>query len=162
MREGFDTMDLFIDMANAVLNKRKSRAGKGFEHHLSALFDANGLRFTEQCVTEGNKKPDFIFPSSEAYHDGNYPDDGLVFLGAKTTCKDRWRQVITEADRVGTKYLCTLQKSNSTNQLEEMRQENVVLVVPRDYINLYPAAYQQYIMSIQQFIAMVKEKQGDI
>ncbi len=85
-------------MANRVLNRRKSRAGKSLENHLSALFDGNGIIYTAQAVTEGNKKPDFIFPSEAAYHDINYDIDKIVSLAAKTTCKDRWRQVLNEAD----------------------------------------------------------------
>lgn len=67
IRRGFETVDDFITMANTVLNRRKSRAGKSLEHHLSAIFDGNGLIYKSQAVTEGNKKPDFIFPSQEAY-----------------------------------------------------------------------------------------------
>lgn len=35
---GFTSVDEFITMANMVLNRRKSRAGKSLEHHLSAIF----------------------------------------------------------------------------------------------------------------------------
>ena len=62
-------MDEFVRVANVVLNRRKSRAGKSLEHHLSAIFDGNGIEYSSQAVTEGNKKPDFLFPSQEAYHD---------------------------------------------------------------------------------------------
>ena len=97
---GFDSVDSFITMANMVLNRRKSRAGKSLEHHLSAIFDGNSIAYSAQAVTEGNKKPDFIFPSQEAYHNATFPTDRLISLAAKTTCKDRWRQVINEADRL--------------------------------------------------------------
>lgn len=83
-------------------------------------------------------------------------------MAAKTTCKDRWRQIITEADRVKTKYLCTLQQSNSARQLKEMESENVVLVMPEIYRKKYPRECQKDIMSIQEFIAMVKERLGDM
>ena len=161
VRNGFENMDKFIEMANTVLNKRKSRAGKGFEHHLSALFQENSLCFTEQCVTEGNKKPDFIFPSSEAYHDLSFPSEGLVFLGAKTTCKDRWRQILNEADRFSDriKFLATLQRGISPAQMEEMQAENVVLVVPKEYHKTYPSDpvnYQEKLWSLEKFIQHVR------
>lgn len=164
VRAGFESMDAFIDLANAVLNKRKSRAGKGFEHHLSALFKENGLAFAEQCVTEGNKRPDFIFPSAEAYRDKAFPDDGLVFLGAKTTCKDRWRQIITEADRFQgrTKFLATLQQGVSPAQMDEMQAEGVVLVVPEQYHSAYPQRplnYRERLWTFDRFIRHVKGTQ---
>ncbi|MGD9578713.1 MAG: type II restriction endonuclease, partial [Syntrophorhabdus sp.] len=122
---GFSSVGEFIEVANMVLNRRKSRAGKSLEHHLSALFDGNGLPYTSQPVTEGNKHPDFIFPGETAYHNLAYPANKLVFLGAKTTCKDRWRQVINEANRIGEKHLFTLQQGISSQQLDEMAAEHV-------------------------------------
>ena len=120
---------------------------------------ANGLQFEEQVKTEGNKKPDFVFPSGDAYHDMNYPVERLVVLGAKTTCKDRWRQVINEADRVRdrNKYLVTLQQGISPQQLAEMREENVQLIVPKTYIKSYPKEFQPTIWSIKQFIEYVRQ-----
>ena len=52
----------FYSTYRKILNRRKSRAGKSLEHHLSTIFHASDLKFEEQVVTEGNKKPDFIFP----------------------------------------------------------------------------------------------------
>ncbi|MDE5776305.1 MAG: hypothetical protein K2H67_05440 [Treponemataceae bacterium] len=146
-------------MANQVLNRRKSRAGKSLEHHLATLFNGNNLKFTAQAVTEGNKRPDFIFPSEMAYHDMSFPPDKLISLAAKTTCKDRWRQVLNEADRLRTKqkFLCTLQQGISSPQLKEMQAENVVLVVPADYIAKFPQQYQSEIWSVKKFIGYVKE-----
>lgn len=85
---GFSSVDDFVIMANQVLNRRKSRAGKSLEHHLAAIFDENKIRYTAQAVTEGNKKPDFLFPSEEAYHDMTFAVEKLCTLAAKTTCKD--------------------------------------------------------------------------
>lgn len=157
--KGFKDVDTFIEMANQVLNRRKSRAGKSLEHHLSTLFAGNNLAFTAQAVTEGNKRPDFIFPSEKAYHDIHFPTDKLISLAAKTTCKDRWRQVLNEADRLRAKqkFLCTLQQGISSPQLKEMKSENVVLVVPADYISKYPQQYQSEIWSVKKFIDYVKE-----
>ncbi len=156
--KGFATVDDFLKLANTLLNSRKSRAGKSFEHHLAALFSGNELLFEEQVVTEGNKKPDFIFPSANAYHDRAFSDERLVFLAAKTTCKDRWRQILNEADRFKgkTKYLCTLQQGMTVKQVNEMTAEKVVLVVPKPYIPAYPADKREGILTIADFIRRVK------
>lgn len=157
--KGFDSVESFVSIANQVLNRRKSRAGKSLEHHLAALFDGNGLQYEEQAVTEGNKRPDFIFPSQIAYHDMTFPTDKLISLAAKTTCKDRWRQIINEANRLRgqSKFLCTLQQGISAAQMDEMQEEQVILVVPKPYIVTYPKDKQDRIWTISKFIGYVKE-----
>lgn len=156
--QGFSNVDDFVRLANKVLNRRKSRAGKSLEHHLAAIFDERDLRYTPQAVTEGNKRPDFIFPSVEAYHDAKFSIDGICSLAAKTTCKDRWRQVLNEADRLRdrNKYLCTLQQGISGAQMDEMEKEKVILVVPKPYIKSYPKDRQNRIWTLEKFIDFVQ------
>lgn len=158
---GFVNVDAFVALANQVLNRRKSRAGKSLEHHLAAIFDDNQVQYTAQAVTEGNKRPDFIFPSEVAYHDFTFPVAKLNSLAAKTTCKDRWRQIINEADRLrdGRKYLCTLQQGISSAQMDEMEEERVTLVVPKPYISTFPSDRQNRIWTIQRFVGYVRELQ---
>lgn len=159
---GFTTVDEFVKTANMVLNRRKSRAGKSLEHHLSAIFDENEIEYSSQAVTEGNKRPDFLFPSQKAYHNMDFPVENLISLAAKTTCKDRWRQVLNEADRLKgrPKYLCTLQQGISGAQMDEMQNENVILVVPQPYIKAYPSDRQERIWALSKFIQYVKLTEG--
>lgn len=160
--KGFQSVDEFVKVANVVLNRRKSRAGKSLEHHLSAIFDGNDIKYSSQAVTEGNKKPDFLFPSQEAYHDHGFSTDYIISLAAKTTCKDRWRQVLNEADRLKNrpKYLCTLQQGISGAQMDEMQAENVILVVPKPYIVTYPKDRRDRIWTLAQFVQYVKMIEG--
>lgn len=155
----FDNIDTFVQMANEVLNRRKSRAGKSLEHHLACIFTHNELVYEEQAVTEDNKKPDFLFPDATCYHNLQFPADNLIVLGAKTTCKDRWRQVLTEADRVDVKYLFTLQQGVSKNQLKEMHDSHLTLVVPHSYIKCFPKEYRAEVYDLNGFIKMVRAKQ---
>ena len=159
---GFKTVDEFISLANQVLNRRKSRAGKSLEHHLSAIFDDNKIQYTAQAITEGNKRPDFLFPSEEAYHDMSFSIEKLCTLAAKTTCKDRWRQILNEADRLRdeNKYLCTMQQGISSAQMDEMQTEKVVLVVPKPYILAYPKDKRERIWTVGKFVSYVKEMEG--
>lgn len=156
---GFKSIDTFISFANSILNRRKSRAGKSLEHHLEEIFQRCELAFTAQAKTEGNKRPDFVFPSEAAYHDKNFPIEKLCTLAAKTTCKDRWRQILNEANRFHgrTKYLCTLQQGISANQMDEMAAEQVTLVVPKRYISAFPKEKQQDIWTLDHFVGYVKE-----
>ena len=155
----FGSIEAFVQTANEVLNRRKSRAGKSLEHHLADIFTHNELVFEEQAITEDNKKPDFLFPNGECYHNMQFPADDLIVLGAKTTCKDRWRQVLTEADRVDVKYLFTLQQGISKNQLKEMHDSRLTLVVPDKYIASLPQEYQSEISDLKRFISLVRQKQ---
>ena len=160
--KGFNTVDDFVVMANQVLNRRKSRAGKSLEHHLSAIFDENKIQYTAQAVTEGNKKPDFLFPSEDAYHDMTFSVEKLCTLAAKTTCKDRWRQILNEADRLRDdyKYLCTMQQGISSAQMDEMQAEKVILVVPKPYIKAYHRDRQDRIWTLSRFVEYIKEMEG--
>lgn len=155
----FSSVEEFAKTANEVLNRRKSRAGKSLEHHLAALFSYNGLLFEEQVLTEGKKKPDFIFPNGKCYHDMSFPVGNLVMLGVKTSCKDRWRQVLTEADRVKAKHLFTFQQGISKSQLKEMYDARLTLVVPHKHIASFPLEYQDKISDLAGFIRLVGEKQ---
>lgn len=155
----FPNCQELIKFSNIILNRRKSRAGKSLEHHLATIFTAAKLEYEEQAITEDNKKPDFLFPSGEAYRNLLFPADKLVFLGAKTTCKDRWRQVLNEADRIEIKYLFTLQQGISKNQLQEMKHENLKLVVPASYRTSFDKEFQPEIETLASFINIVKAKQ---
>lgn len=155
----FKNCQELIQFSNAILNRRKSRAGKSLEHHLATIFTSARLQFEEQAITEDNKKPDFLFPSGEAYHNIQFPTDKLIFLGAKTTCKDRWRQVLNEANRIETKYLFTLQQGISKNQLSEMKHEHLKLVVPAAYKTSFDKEFQPEIETLASFITIVKSTQ---
>jgi type II restriction enzyme len=155
----FKTVEELINIANTILNRRKSRAGKSLEHHLSEVFNKFSLKFETQVITEENKKPDFIFPDAVSYKKENYNSGKLVFLASKTTCKDRWRQILNEADRIEVKHLFTLQQGISINQLSEMYKYNVQLVVPRQYISTFPSTYRDRILTLGEFIEYVKSKQ---
>ncbi|MCC8038854.1 MAG: hypothetical protein LIP02_12110 [Bacteroidales bacterium] len=154
-----NNVQTLIDYGNSLTNRRKARAGKSLEHHLAAMFTLHKLVFEEQVRTEGNKRPDFIFPNGESYHNLLFPGEALTFLGAKTTCKDRWRQVLNEADRIPNKYLYTIQEGVSVNQLKEMKAERLTLVVPAGIHNKFNPAYRKDILTLQQFICQVKAKQ---
>ena len=155
IKNPFHTVGALIKTANTILNRRKSRAGKSLEHHLSEIFNIWKLSYTSQAVTEGNKKPDFIFPDIETYFSEPTGSKKLVFLGAKTTCKDRWRQIVGEADRIPQKHLFTLQQGISSNQLKEMKSAGVTLVVPKPYITSFPSNHRDDIWTLDKFVRYV-------
>lgn len=155
----FESVEQLVLFANSILNRRKSRAGKSLEHHLSDIFNRCSLKFQQQVITEENKKPDFIFPDILSYRNKSYNPDKLIFLASKTTCKDRWRQILNEADRIPVKHLFTLQQGISRNQLLEMYKYDVKLVVPKPYKDKFPSDFQDKILTLQEFVNRVKSIQ---
>lgn len=158
--EGFNSIDGFLGLANTILQSRKSRAGKSLEYHAGAIFEEDGLlpgaNFVHNPVIEGNKRPDFLFPSVEAYENGSFPASRLRMLATKTTCKDRWRQVISEADRIQTKHLLTLQEGVSQAQFNEMTEAGVRLVVPAGLHDAYPDTVRPHLITLEEFIGDVR------
>ena len=71
MREGFQTVDRFLGLAQTILQSRKSRSGNSLEFHAREIMLEEGLRagqdFSHRPVIEGGKRPDFIFPSTASY-----------------------------------------------------------------------------------------------
>ena len=61
-------------------------------------------------------------------------------MGVKSTCINRWRQVLAEADRIDHKHLLTLEASISRHQTDEMQAKNLQLVLPRGLHETYARA----------------------
>ena len=112
--------------------------------------------FSHGSTSENGKKPDFLFPSAAAYRDPSFPQTQLRMLASKTTVKDRWRQILNEADRIDRKHLLTLQEGVSEPQFAEMRAANVQLVVPAKLIGKYPKAIRAELMTLDSFIYEVR------
>src|SRR4051794_2908463 len=90
------------------------------------------------CRPDIEGEPDILIPGKAEYSDPHFPIDRLFMLGVKTTCKDRWRQVLNEAQRIQRKHLMTIQEGISKKQLLQMQQSNVSLVVPKRLHSRYP------------------------
>ena len=164
IRKGFITngevdVDEFIHFSLSVQNRRKSRAGLSLENHIEALLQKHDIRYSHTPVTENRSKPDFIFPDIETYRDATYPEIELTMLGAKSTCKDRWRQVLSEAKRIERKHLLTLESSISENQTNEMKDNKLQLVLPLAIHETYTSNQQPWLYSVKMFLDEVKEKQ---
>ncbi|MXY64990.1 MAG: restriction endonuclease [Gammaproteobacteria bacterium] len=162
LEEGFDNeegvdVDGFIDYSLSVHNRRKSRMGHSLENHLEAVFRAFGIAYDRGKITENNHRPDFLFPSVTAYHAA--PATGatnLAMLGAKSSCKERWRQVLAEADKIPRKHLLTLEPGISEPQTDQMEASNLQLVVPRDILGSYTEVQRVWLWNLRDFIGHLK------
>lgn len=157
--QGFESVEHFIKFSLSVQNRRKARVGLAMEHHLAAIFGAHGLGFGKQVRTEGKATADFLFPGHHQYHDADFPADRLIMLASKSTCKDRWRQVLAEAERISFKHLCTLEPAISVHQTQEMRSHGVQLVIPRGLHSTFTPLQVPELYSLKDFINMVRESQ---
>ncbi len=123
------------------------------------LFVENGLRYARTARTENKAKPDFLFPGVSDYHNPAYDPSKLTMLGVKSTCKDRWRQVLAEADRIDHKHLLTLETSISTYQTDEMASKCLQLVLPHGLHQTYTPAQQTWLMDVATFTDLVRTRQ---
>ena len=157
--EGFESMKEFRDVANSVLQRRKARSGRSLELHLREIFMEEGLQedvnFSYNKESDPGRRPDFLFPSADAYRNQDIPREQFRMLAVKTTCKDRWRQILNEAKYIPQKHLLTLQEGISPNQFREMRESHVSLVVPKKLIPKYKKEIRSQIQTLESFIGDV-------
>lgn len=115
------------------------------------------INFSYNKESDPGRKPDFLFPSADAYKTRNIPRDQFRMLAVKTTCKDRWRQILNEAEHISQKHLLTLQEGVSRNQFNEMQDSCVSLVVPRKLFSKYDKELRSHLQTLESFIGEVKE-----
>lgn len=159
LQSGFEEVDDFFKFSLSVQNRRKKRMGSALENHLEHLFQQLGIRADRNPMTEGKSKPDFIFPGIAAYHDANFPPALLTMLGVKSTCKDRWRQVLSEAARIPAKHLLTLEPSISTAQTDEMRRQQLQLVMPARLHATYSNDQRSWLMPVSAMVDLLQKRQ---
>lgn len=164
LKDGFTNgngvdVDGFIAFSLSVQNRRKSRAGMALENCIAELMIQNRVLFSRTPVTENRNRPDFLFPGKDEYISQNFPVSLLTMLGSKTTSKDRWRQVLDEADKIRHKHLLTLEGAISTYQTDQMKTRDLQLVVPLPIHQTYTYEQRKWLMPVCDFISMVKERQ---
>lgn len=159
LKKGFRDVDEFISYSLSVHQRRKSRMGFALMHHLEQLFTLHKIKYSREKITEKKNKPDFLFPGIDQYRKQTFSPAQLTFLGAKSTCKDRWRQILPEAVRIPHKHLCTLEAGISKDQTDQMKSERVILVLPAEIRKTYSPNQQKEILTLKQFIELVRSKQ---
>ena len=161
--EGFNNdVDEFVTYSLGVQNRRKSRAGHALENHLEQIFIENQMQYSRGAKTENKSKPDFIFPGIEAYNDSSFLNSNLTMLAAKTSCKDRWRQALSEARRIELKHLISLEPGITENQTEEMKANSVQLVIPKGIHASYSASQELWLYTLGDFVNHVTTKQSAV
>lgn len=155
VRRLFKDVDDFLTTAGTIMNRRKSRAGRSMENHVEYLLKEAGIPFDVRPDLPGI--PDIIIPGKAAYQDAAYPVEKLFMVGVKTTCKDRWGQVLKEAPRIPHKHLLTLQEGVSAKQIKDIYQNNITLVVPAELHGNYPKDERSKLLKVEDFVKHVRQ-----
>jgi type II restriction enzyme len=154
----FKNIDDFIQTAASIMNRRKARAGRSFENHVEYLLTHANVPHKMRPSLGADGKPDIVIPNEQAYFDTSFPLEKLFIVGLKTTCKDRWRQVLNEGRRVKAKHILTMQPGITSAQLEEMHTAGVSLVVPQSLHRSFPKERTINLLSVESFIQTVKQQ----
>jgi len=131
---------------------RKSRAGASFELHIERLLADGGIPHDVQVVADAKKRPDFVLPSFAAYMDPLRDRDGALVLSAKTTLRERWKQVHGEMRNCDL-FLATVDESIAENAIKDMAQQGIILVVPESLKKSDTTVYksQSNVISFKSF-----------
>lgn len=121
-------------MLLSAAQQRKSRAGYSFEHHIEMMMKDGGIPFDKQVVLEAKKRPDFILPSQVLYKDTKRSHVETLVLSAKTTLRERWKQVGGEIRNCDL-FLATVDENIAQNAIRDMKSQGISLVVPESLKN---------------------------
>ena len=133
MQKGSDFHAL-MGFAMSFLQSRRSRRGQSLENHFRSLLKRLRIPHGYQCTTEPGKKPDFVFPSCESYHDPTYPSDSLRMVGCKTRVRERHAQWLDEAARIPFKFaLCV--DDRLTNALVSRYEGKLRFFMPTELLD---------------------------
>ena len=122
---GFPDLDATFLSAS---QHRKSRAGRSFEQHISRLLRDGRIAFEEQAIT-GGRRPDFVLPSLVVLKAKKRKFEDAVVLSAKTTLRERWKQVTMEKFNCAL-FLATVDDRVSSAAIDDMNNHGIHLVVP--------------------------------
>jgi hypothetical protein len=118
-----------LDWAMRVHQARRSRRGQSLQLHFARLLESRRIAYTAQCITEQGEKPDFVIPGCDAYHNRRFTG-ALRMVACKSTSKERWRQVLNEADRIPVKYLLTLDPALTAPTINQMTRAGLEPFLP--------------------------------
>ena len=136
--------------------QRKSRAGYSYEHHIEAMLTGGGIPFEKQVVIEARKRPDFTLPSLKFIDSGTPEASNGLILSAKTTLRERWKQVEREKGNRNL-YLTTVDENIAANAIEEMASIGVILVIPESLMGAKETEYSGHynVLTFWEFCTQV-------
>lgn len=134
--------DIFLSASQ----RRKSRAGRSFEIHLATVLNDGAIPFDEQAILKG-RRPDFILPSLIALQSNKDDVERALVLSAKTTTRERWKQVNLE-DFNCPLFLATVDDRISIPALDQMSELGIMVVVPESLKSSKVTNYEKHSATI--------------
>jgi hypothetical protein len=129
-------------MMLSASQQRKSRAGTSFELHIETLLRDGEIPYGRQVVVS-SRRPDFVLPSLAFLRSQHREQDDSVVLSAKTTLRERWKQVVREGLQ-SRLFLATVDETVSAPALEEMNDLGITLVVPESLKGSNVTEYERH------------------
>jgi hypothetical protein len=123
--------DAAVDLVMSQLQSRKSRRGHSLQNHFGAILARHGIPYSSPCETENGETPDFMIPGCAQYHDSLFPPDRLRMVACKSTIKERWGQILKEAEKIPDKYVLTLDAKLTDDLVSRMVLSRLVVFLPR-------------------------------
>lgn len=139
VRVGGARFDEMVELVMSRLQARRSRRGQSLQNHFGAILEREGVPFDAQGTTERGEKPDFLIPGEEEYHDPAFPADRLRMVACKSVVKERWRQILNEAERIPDKYLLTVDEGLTDATIAAMKASSLRTFIPAPLINVHYA-----------------------
>jgi hypothetical protein len=121
---------------------RKSRAGRSFECHIETMLRDGGVPHEVQVVMATKRRPDFVLPGFKLYNRKDREHKDALILSAKTTLRERWKQVEGEMKNCDL-YLATVDDKIAESAIQSMQASGIKLVVPESLKKSKVTAYEQ-------------------
>lgn len=152
IRQLIDELAAIDALMLSAAQQRKSRAGYSYEHHIEAMLVGGDIPFEKQVIVEAKKRPDFILPSLKFVDSGNDGAATGLILSAKTTLRERWKQVEREMGKRRL-LLTTVDENIAGNTIEDMASIGISLVIPESLMKSKEAEYEGHknVVSFRDF-----------
>lgn len=154
--ENYQRLDaLFLSASQ----QRKSRAGASFELQIEELLRNGRVPYERQVVLEAKKRPDFVMPGKSLLRSERRNKEDVLILSAKTTLKERWKQVQRELTNCDF-FLATVDENVAGNAIEDMRALGVALVVPESLKDSDSTEYRSHpnVIDFASFFADIRSE----
>ncbi|MDM7948014.1 MAG: type II restriction endonuclease [Oceanibaculum nanhaiense] len=152
IRRLVDTLPEIDRLMLSASQQRKSRAGYSYEHHIEAMLAGGNIPFEKQVIIEARKRPDFILPSFGFINARTSATTTGLILSAKTTLRERWKQVEREKGRRAL-FLTTVDQNIAGNAIDDMASFGVHLVIPESQKDAKETEYKgrANVLSFREF-----------
>lgn len=152
IRKLIDELPSIDALMLSASQQRKSRAGYSYEHHIEAMLTDGNIPFEKQVILASKKRPDFILPSLSFIDSGMSGSETGLILSAKTTLRERWKQVEREK---GSRqlFLTTVDENIAGSAIEDMASFGVNLVIPESLRASKASEYEGHknVLSFREF-----------